>query len=41
MEISKDKYTYGILVVKSEGERLLGRPRSRWEDNITRSSGKN
>jgi hypothetical protein len=25
---------YGVLVGKSEGERPLGRPRRRWEDNI-------
>jgi hypothetical protein len=25
---------YNILVGKSEGKRLLGRPRHRWEDNI-------
>jgi len=25
---------YRVLVVKSEGKRQLGRPRSRWEDNI-------
>jgi len=25
---------YGVLVGKSEGKRSLGRPRSRWEDNI-------
>jgi hypothetical protein len=25
---------YRILVGKSEGKRLLGRPRRRWEDNI-------
>jgi hypothetical protein len=25
---------YKILVGKPEGKRLLGRPRSRWEDNI-------
>jgi hypothetical protein len=26
--------TYGILVRKPEGKRLLGRPRHRWVDNI-------
>jgi len=26
---------YRVLVVKPEGRRLLGRPRRRWEDNIT------
>jgi len=25
---------YRVLVGKSEGKRLLGRPRRRWEDNI-------
>jgi hypothetical protein len=25
---------YGILVLKPEGKRPLGRPRHRWEDNI-------
>jgi hypothetical protein len=25
---------YGILVGRSEGKRPLGRPRSRWDDNI-------
>ena len=25
---------YRVLVGKPPGERLLGRPRSRWEDNI-------
>jgi hypothetical protein len=32
---------YRILVGKPEGKRSLGRPRHRWEDNITRSSGIN
>jgi hypothetical protein len=26
---------YRVLVVKPEGKRLLGRPRRRWEDNIS------
>jgi hypothetical protein len=26
--------TYGILVVKPEGKRPLGRPRCRWVDSI-------
>ena len=26
---------YKVLVGKPEGKRLLGRPRRRWEDNIT------
>ena len=28
------RYTYRILVGKPEGKRSLGRPRSRWYDNI-------
>ena len=28
------KRVYRVLVCKPEGERLLGNPRSRWEDNI-------
>jgi hypothetical protein len=35
------KDAYGVLVGKSEGKRPLGRLRHRWEDSITRSSGKN
>jgi hypothetical protein len=27
--------TYRVLVGKPEGKRPLGRPRRRWEDNIT------
>jgi plasmid maintenance system killer protein len=30
---------YRVLVGKTEGRRLLGRPRSRWEDNIVQCSG--
>jgi hypothetical protein len=30
----KKKNAYRILVGNPEGKRLLGRPRSRWEDNI-------
>jgi hypothetical protein len=30
--VSRD--VYGVLVRKREGERPLGRPRHRWEDNI-------
>jgi hypothetical protein len=30
--------TYNILVGKPEGKRPLGRPRSRWEDNIRMDS---
>jgi hypothetical protein len=29
------RVAYRILVVKAEGRRPLGRPRHRWEDNIT------
>jgi hypothetical protein len=29
---------YNVLVKKPEGKRLLGKPRSRWEDNIKMSS---
>jgi hypothetical protein len=29
------RIAYRILVGKSEGKRTLGRPRRRWEDNIT------
>jgi hypothetical protein len=32
---------YRVLVGKPEGRKPLGRPRRRWEDNVTRSSGKN
>jgi hypothetical protein len=28
------KGVYGVLVGKHEGNRTLGRPRRRWEDNI-------
>jgi len=27
-------WVYSVLVGKSEGKKPLGRPRSRWEDNI-------
>jgi len=30
---------YRVLVGKSEGKRLLGRPRRRWEDNIKMDLG--
>ena len=32
--MGKDREVYRVLVGKSEGKRPLGRPRSRWEDNI-------
>jgi hypothetical protein len=28
------RVTYRVLVGRPKGKRLLGRPRSRWEDNI-------
>jgi hypothetical protein len=34
------KNGYKILVQKNEGERPLGTPWRRWEDNIKRISGK-
>jgi hypothetical protein len=30
-----ERSAYRILVGKPEGKRLLGRPRRRWEENIT------
>jgi hypothetical protein len=30
----KRRSVYGVLVVKHEWKRSLGRPRRRWEDNI-------
>jgi hypothetical protein len=38
--VGQRRDAYRILVGKPEGKRPLGRPRHRWEDNITRSSGK-
>jgi hypothetical protein len=32
--VGETRNAYKILVGKSEGERPLGRPRGRWEDNI-------
>jgi hypothetical protein len=32
--MGEDRNAYRILVGKPEGKRPLGRPRSRWEDNI-------
>ena len=29
-----NRLAYRVLVGKSEGKRILGRPRRRWEDNI-------
>jgi hypothetical protein len=31
---AEERDVYRVLVGKSEGKRLLGRPRRRWEDNI-------
>jgi hypothetical protein len=31
----EEKSVYMVLVGKPEGKRPLGRPRCRWEDNIT------
>jgi hypothetical protein len=33
--IGERKGVYRVLVGKPEGKRSLGRPRLRWEDNIT------
>jgi hypothetical protein len=32
--MGEDRVVHRVLVGKSEGKRLLGRPRLRWEDNI-------
>jgi hypothetical protein len=32
--MGEDRSVHRVLVGKSEGKRLLGRPRRRWEDNI-------
>jgi len=34
VHIGKRKVTYRVLVGKPEGNRPLGRPRRRWEDNF-------
>jgi hypothetical protein len=34
VRIGEKRGVYRVLVGKSEGKRLLGRPRHRWEDNI-------
>jgi hypothetical protein len=39
--MGEKRNAYRILVGKPELKRPLERPRSRWADNITRSSGKN
>ena len=33
--VGERRGVYRVLVGKSEGKRPLGRPRRRWEDNIT------
>jgi len=33
--MGEERGVYRVLVGKLEGERLLGRPRHRWVDNIT------
>jgi hypothetical protein len=32
--MGEGRIVYRVLVGRSEGKRLLGRPRFRWEDNI-------
>jgi hypothetical protein len=34
--MGEDRGVHRVLVGKSEGKKLLGRPRCRWEDNIKR-----
>jgi hypothetical protein len=34
-QMGKMRNAYSILVWKCEGRRALGRPKHRWEDNIT------
>jgi hypothetical protein len=29
-----NRYAYRVLMGRSEGKRLLGRPRCRWQDNV-------
>jgi hypothetical protein len=33
--MGEERGVHRVLVGKPEGKRLLGRPRHRWEDNIT------
>jgi hypothetical protein len=33
--MGEDRGVYRVLVEKPEGKRPIGRPRRRWEDNIT------
>jgi hypothetical protein len=33
--LGEERGVYRVVVEKSEGKRPLGRPRRRWEDNIT------
>jgi hypothetical protein len=37
--VGEKRNAYGILVGKPEGKRPLGRPRSRWVDNIKMDLG--
>jgi S-ribosylhomocysteine lyase LuxS involved in autoinducer biosynthesis len=37
--VGERRGAYMVLVGKTEGNRPLGRPRHRWEDNMKRSSG--
>jgi hypothetical protein len=37
--MGEKRNTYRLLVGKSEGKRLLGRPRCRWVDNIRMDLG--
>jgi hypothetical protein len=32
--MGEDRVVHRVLVGKSEGKRLLGRPKRRWDDNI-------
>jgi hypothetical protein len=32
--MGEERSVQRVMVVKSEGKRLLGRPRHRWDDNI-------
>jgi hypothetical protein len=37
--MEEGRSVYRVLVGRSEGKRLLGRPRRRWEDNIKMEIG--
>lgn len=32
--LGQNLYTYGVLMAKTEGRKLLRKPRNRWNDNI-------